>query len=116
MGIAGADGVDEHEVAHREEAPVVDHQPAVADLDSLRLQEADFVTRSRQRGLKERVFDYSSQQVDEFLRIPESERRPDLYRSQETTPYVHPNGYSGPGLNLKDGILREGYDALLEGR
>ncbi len=85
--------------------------PAVADLDSLRLQEADFVTRSRQRGLKERVFDHSSQQVDEFLRIPESERRPDLYRSQETTPYVHPNGYSGPGLNLKDGHLREGYDA-----
>jgi len=85
--------------------------PAVADLDSLRLIEADFVTRSRQRGLRERVFDHSSQQVDEFLRIPESERRPDLYRSQETTPYVHPNGYSGPGLNLKDGILREGYDA-----
>jgi len=83
--------------------------PAVADLDSLRLQEADFVTRSRQRGLRERVFDYSSQQVDDFLRIPQSERRPDVYRSQETTPYVHPNGYAGPGLGLKDGVLREGY-------
>ena len=81
--------------------------PAVADLDALRLHEADFVTRGRQRALRERVFDYSSSQVDEFIRIPEAERRPDLYRSQETIPSVHPNGYSGPGLNQHDAILRE---------
>ena len=84
--------------------------PAVADLDALRLQEADFVTRARQRVLRERVFDYSSQQVDDFLRIPQAERRSDLYRSQETTPSQHPNGYNGPGLKIRDGTLREGYD------
>ena len=83
--------------------------PVVADLDALRLQEADFVTRSRQRSIRERVFDYSSQQVDEFLRIPAAERRTDLYRSQESTPLEHPNGYMGRGLKMKDGTLREGY-------
>ena len=83
--------------------------PVVADMDALRLQEADFVTRSRQRSIRERVFDYSSQQVDEFLRIPAAERRTDLYRSQETTPMEHPNGYQGRGMKIKDGTLREGY-------
>jgi hypothetical protein len=55
-----------------------------------------------------RVFDHSSSQVDEFLRIPEGERRPDLYRPQETIPREHPNGYRGPGLNLRDSQLQEG--------
>jgi len=83
--------------------------PAVADLDALRLQEADFVTRNRQRALRNRVFDFSSQQVDEKMRIDPAERRTDLYRSQESIPKVHPNGYSGPGLNIRDSHLREEY-------
>lgn len=83
--------------------------PAVADLDALRLQEADFVTRNRQRALRNRVFDFSSQQVDEKMRIEPAERRTDLYRSQESIPSVHPNGYSGPGLGIRDATLREEY-------
>jgi len=55
------------------------------------------------------VFDHSSSQVDEFLQIPEAERRTDLYRSQETIPAQHPNGYQGPGTNLRDSHLQEGY-------
>ncbi|MBW3541938.1 MAG: hypothetical protein KY476_16845, partial [Planctomycetes bacterium] len=84
--------------------------PAVADLDALRLIETDFVTRGRQRVLENRVFDYSSHQVDEFLRVPQAERRGDLYRTQETIPLEHPNGYIGPGMELRDSQLREDYD------
>lgn len=83
--------------------------PVVADLDPLRLSNDEFIVRNRRRALMNRVFDHSSSQVDEFLRIPEAERRMDLYRSQETIPSVHPNGYSGPGANLRDSQLQEGY-------
>lgn len=83
--------------------------PVVSDLDPLRLSNDEFVVRNRRRALMNRVFDHSSSQVDEFLRIPEAERRMDLYRSQETIPSVHPNGYSGPGANLQDSQLQEGY-------
>lgn len=83
--------------------------PAVADLDPLRLSNDEFVVRNRRRALMNRVFDHSSSQVDKFLRIPQGERRMDLYRSQETLPYVHPNGYRGPGVNLRDSHMREGY-------
>jgi hypothetical protein len=86
--------------------------PAVVDLDPLRLRNQEFVVRSRLRDLKNHTFDYSASRVDEFLRIPPAERRPDLYRSQETIPYVHPDGYFGPGLNLRDSSMREGYDLL----
>lgn len=85
--------------------------PAVADLDALRLSNEEFVVRARKRDLMNRVFDYSTQKVDDFLRVPPAERRTDLYRSQETIPHVHPNGYSGPGLNLRDSHLQEGYKA-----
>src|ERR1700722_16186632 len=54
--------------------------PGVVDLDALRLQESEFVTRQRHRALQNRVFDYSSGKVDEFLRIPDGQRRSDLYR------------------------------------
>jgi hypothetical protein len=84
--------------------------PAVADLDSLRLQEQEFVYRRRMQFLKNEVYDYSSDKVDEFMRIPEGERRPDLYREQETIPYYHPNGYYGPGLDRQDSHLQEGFD------
>ncbi len=83
--------------------------PAVADLDPLRLREKEFVTRGRRQRLQENVFDYSSFQVDHFLRVPPSERRTDLYRPQSSIPYEHPNGYSGPGLNLRDSRLQEGF-------
>lgn len=84
--------------------------PAVADLDTLRLRNADFIVRGRGRDLQNHVFDYSTTKVDDFIRIPPAERRTDLYRSQETIPDVHPNGFQGPGLNLRDSDLREGYE------
>jgi hypothetical protein len=83
--------------------------PAVADLDALRVTNREFVVRGRQRSLENRVYDFASEQVDEFLRIPQGNRRTDLYRSQETIPYQHPNGYQGPGLDLRDSQLQEGY-------
>lgn len=82
--------------------------PVVADMDPLRLSNSEFIVRNRRRALMNRVFDHSSNEVDRFLRIPEGERRMDLYRSQETIPRRHPNGYSGPGANLRQGVLREG--------
>lgn len=83
--------------------------PVVADLDPLGLSNDEFIVRNRRRVLMNRVFDHSSSQVDEFLRIPPGERRMDLYRSQQTVPSIHPNGYSGPGANLHDSQLQEGY-------
>jgi hypothetical protein len=83
--------------------------PVVADLDPLRLANADFIVRNRHRVLQNRVYDESSSYVDSFLRIPEAERRMDLYRTQETIRSLHPNGYEGPGMNLRDSQLQEGY-------
>ncbi|WP_417385751.1 hypothetical protein [Gimesia sp.] len=83
--------------------------PAVADLDTISLRDQEFVTRNRQRVLKNKVSDFSSGQVDGFLDIPEKQRRADLYRTQQTIPYNHPSGYTGPGLNIKDSNLQEGY-------
>jgi len=83
--------------------------PSVADLDPLGVTNTEFVVRNRNRMLKNRVYDESSSYVDEFLRIPEAERRMDLYRSQESVPAMHPNGYQGPGLNQHDSELQEGY-------
>lgn len=85
--------------------------PAVADLDALRLRNEEFVVRGRRRDLMHRAFDYSTGKVDEFMRTPVGERRTDLYRSQETIPHVHPNGYMGPGLNQRDSHMQEGYKA-----
>ena len=87
--------------------------PAVADLDTLRLRNQDFTVRNRNRHVNNNVFDISSSSVDEFLRIPPAQRRADLYRSQETIPDVHPNGYRGPGLNYRNSRLREGYDPTM---
>lgn len=84
--------------------------PAVADLDSLRTTNDDFIVRGRRRDLGNRVFDISSSKVDTFLGIPEGERRSDLYRSQESIPTEHPNGYRGPGLRLRDSQMQEGYN------
>lgn len=84
--------------------------PSVADLDPLRLINSDFIVRGRHRQINNRVFDYSSSQVDDFMRMPPDQRRPDLYRTQETIPDRHPNGYLGPGLDRHDSDLQEGYD------
>ena len=83
--------------------------PAVADLDPLTMVNDEFIVRNRRRALMNRVFDHSSSEVDRFLRIPEGERRMDLYRSQQTIPSVHPDGYFGPGAGLQDSHLQEGY-------
>ncbi|MEM9943993.1 MAG: hypothetical protein AAF939_20715, partial [Planctomycetota bacterium] len=83
--------------------------PVVADLDPMRLSNEEYIVRNRHRTLENRVYDEASKRVDQFLRIPEGARRPDLYRSQETIPAVHPNGYYGPGLNLEDSQMQPGY-------
>lgn len=82
--------------------------PAVADIDPLQLSDREFLVRGRHKFLENRVYDESSSRVDEFLRVPEAQRRADLYRSQSTIPSTHPNGYRGPGLDLQDSHLREG--------
>ncbi|QDU08675.1 hypothetical protein [Gimesia aquarii] len=85
--------------------------PAVADVGPLQLMNREFISKGRDRYLKNRVYDYAGSKVDEFLRIQETERRSDLYRTQQTIPDVHPNGYMGPGLNLKRSRIQENYDA-----
>ena len=77
--------------------------PAVSDLDPISLQEQEFVYRNREKILRNEVFDYASHQVDDFMRVPPAERRGDLYRTQEEIPFNHPNGYIGPGLNIRRG-------------
>jgi hypothetical protein len=77
--------------------------PTVADLGTPSLQELEFVTRGRMRSLRNEVFEYSSEKVDEFIRIDDYRRRTDLYRSQERIPRIHPNGYEGPGLRYEQG-------------
>lgn len=89
------------------------YAPAVADLDPLADRNAEFVVRARRRDLEQRIFDVGAARVDEALRIPPGERRPDLYRTQESIPYTHPNGYFGPGLRQKDSHLVEEYDPRL---
>lgn len=81
--------------------------PAVAELDARSLQERRFVTSQRERFLKNEVFDNSSAQVDEFLRVDEARRRADLYRAQQEIPLQHPGGYYGPGMNIQQGVLIE---------
>jgi len=89
--------------------------PVVADLSNVGLREREFVARGRMKGLRYEVFDVASGKVDDSLQIPKGERRGDLYRIQEPIPTFHPNGYQGPGLNLKTGTLRPGYDPRTNG-
>jgi len=84
--------------------------PAISDLDPLRLSNREYLVRGRHQYLENRIYDYSSARVDEFLRIPDDARRSDLYRSQETIPSVHPNGYRGRGLDYENSQMREGYN------
>ena len=81
--------------------------PAIADVDPLRLSNDEFLVRGRHRALENRVYDFSSSKVDEYLRIPEANRRADLYRTQETIPDTHPNGYHGSGLDYEEGNMRD---------
>ena len=90
--------------------------PAVADLDPMRLSNREYLVRNRNKFLENQIYDYSSAKVDEFLRVPEPARRADLYRSQETIPQLHPNGYQGPGLNIEVSPMRNGYDPQVQSR
>ena len=85
--------------------------PAVADLDINDMKNQEFVYRNRMRWLKNEVYDYSSTQVDEFLRIPVGERRADLYRTQKEIPLEHPNlrNPTPLGTNRQDSPLQEGH-------
>lgn len=83
---------------------------AVSDVDPLHLSNREYLVRGRHQYLENRIYDYSSNQVDEFLRIPADARRADLYRSQATIPSLHPNGYQGPGLDRSVSNMQEGYD------
>ncbi len=84
--------------------------PAISDLDPLQLSNREYLVRGRHQYLENRIYDYSSARVDEFLRIPEDIRRADLYRSQESISTVHPNGYRGRGLDYENSQMREGYN------
>lgn len=84
------------------------YAPAVADLDPLADRLGEFSARYRRMDLEQRLYDITAARVDDGLRTPPGERRPDLYRSQITLPHQHPNGYYGPGLRLRDGALQEG--------
>ena len=86
------------------------YAPAVADLDPLAERMAEFAARYRRTDLEQRIYDIGASRVDGAIRTPYGEQRHDLYRSQMSIPYRHPNGYTGPGLRLQDGSLREGYD------
>jgi hypothetical protein len=85
------------------------YAPAVADLDPLADRMAEFAARYRRMDVEQRIFDIGASRVDDALRTPFGERRADLYRPQMNLPYVHPNGYQGPGLRLRDGHLIEGH-------
>src|SRR5262249_14169333 len=84
--------------------------PAIADIDPLREINSKFAVDGRRLDVQQRAFDTSTSHVDDALRIPPGERRTDLYRRQETIPFQHPNGYQGPGLNLKSSTLQENYN------
>ena len=90
--------------------------PAVADMDPMRLSNREYLVRNRHKFLENRIYDYSSSRVDEFLRVPDPARRPDLYRSQESIPQMHPNGYQGPGLDIEVSPKRNGYDPQVPNR
>lgn len=90
--------------------------PAVSDMDPMRLSNREYIVRNRHKFLENRIYDYSSARVDEFLRVPDPARRADLYRSQETIPQVHPNGYQGPGLDIEVSPMRNGYDPQVQSR
>ncbi len=85
------------------------YAPAVADIDPLADRMAEFAARYRRMDVEQRIFDIGASRVDDALRTPFGERRTDLYRPQSNLPAVHPNGYSGPGLRLRDGQLIEGH-------
>jgi hypothetical protein len=86
------------------------YAPAVADIDPEFTKNDEFVVRGRAAYLQQHIFDFGASKVDDALRILYGERRPDLYRSQFTIPWVHPNGYSGPGQRQKDSHMIEGYN------
>jgi len=83
--------------------------PAVADLDVDDLKNQEFIYRNRMKWIKNEVYDYSSTQVDEFLRVPMEERRADLYRDQKEIPRTHPDFRTPLGNNRFDSQLQEGY-------
>jgi len=81
---------------------------SIADLDPLATRVAEFAARNRELDLMQRTADIGATRVDDAVRTPFGERRQDLYRPQVTIPYVHPNGYMGPGLRQRDSSLIEG--------
>jgi hypothetical protein len=80
----------------------------IADLDPLSIRLTEFAARGRALDLMQRTADIGATRVDEAVRIPFGERRSDLYRPQVSIPYIHPNGYQGPGLRNRDSNLIEG--------
>lgn len=92
------------------------YAPAVADLDPLADRMGEFAARYRRLDLEQRVYDIGASRVDDALRTSYGERRFDLYRPQVPLPFVHPNGYYGMGLRIRDGYLREGYNPLQQFR
>lgn len=57
--------------------------PAVADMDSAQMKIRDQAIRDRARDVSDRVYGISRNAVDDALRIPLGDRRPESYRTQE---------------------------------
>lgn len=83
--------------------------PAVADLGADELRNQEFIYRNRTKWIRNEVYDYSSTQVDEFLRVPAGERRADLYRDQREIPREHPGHRFPIGNDRFDSEMQEGY-------
>jgi hypothetical protein len=86
---------------------------AVADLDPMADRLGEFAARVRRLDVEQRIYDITAARVDEAIRTPFGERRTDTYRPQITLPHEHPNGFIGPGLRQRDGVLQEGFDPFL---
>lgn len=69
--------------------------PAAVDLDHVGLRDLQHVVRGRQTAIRDYVFDYASEQVDQFLDIQSKDEhhRSDLYHQQSIPSPYHPGGY-----------------------
>ena len=85
--------------------------PAVADLDTLRLGTPSSWSAGRHRTSSNRVFDYLEHESSTTsLRIAAGRSGGQTCTgARRRSPSVHPDGYKGPGLGLRDSQLREGY-------
>ncbi len=83
----------------------------VAELSYDGIRNAGHVSRGRQEIIRSHVFDESSRNVDDFLRIKEDapNYRPDVYREYSMPSPYHPNGYVYPKVRDEQDPTRRGF-------